>query len=93
LTLDQLASTAIDLRPKLLSRARELCGWRADLDAEDLVSVALLAMVAKPPSPRTVGELHHWLRTVIRNQAARAHRSQYGIAVVSYEAIQQARGE
>jgi DNA-directed RNA polymerase specialized sigma24 family protein len=79
-----MSVAAIALRPKLLLRARELCGQRADLDAEDLVGVALLALVAKPPNPKTPKELHHWLRTVLRNQAARAYRNMRGIEVVSW---------
>jgi DNA-directed RNA polymerase specialized sigma24 family protein len=88
-----MASTAIAFRPTLLLRARELCGRRADVDAEDLVATALLALVAKPPSPRTPGELNHWLRTVLRNQAALAHRNLHGATVVSLEAMQEARAQ
>jgi DNA-directed RNA polymerase specialized sigma24 family protein len=82
-----MAAAAIALRPELLMRARELCGQRADLDAEDLVGVALLAMVERPPHPRTPSELHRWLRTVMRNQAARAFRSMHGATVVNYDAF------
>jgi DNA-directed RNA polymerase specialized sigma24 family protein len=88
--LDQMASTALELRPALLSHARELTGRRADLDAEDLVSVALLAMVERPPHPRTPIELKHWLRTVLRNQAARTYRDLHGATFVTYEAVEEA---
>jgi len=64
---------------------------RVDVDAEDLVSIALLAMVEKPPSPKTETELCHWLRTVMRNQAARAYRDLRGTTFVSYEAIEERR--
>lgn len=66
-TLEEMSAAAIALRPKLLLRARELCGRRDDVDAEDLVGVALLALVAKPPNPKTPAQLHRWLRTVLRN--------------------------
>jgi DNA-directed RNA polymerase specialized sigma24 family protein len=85
-----MSVVAIALRPKLLLRARELTGWRADVDAEDLVSLALLAMVAKPPNPKTPAQLHHWLRTVLRNQAARSYRNMHGVEVVSWDALQEA---
>jgi DNA-directed RNA polymerase specialized sigma24 family protein len=84
-----MSAAAFALRPKLLLRARELCG-RRDVDAEDLVSVALLAMVEKPPSPRTETELLRWLRTVMRNLAARAYRDLHGATFVSYEVIRDA---
>lgn len=78
-------------RPNLLLRARELCGRRADVDAEDLVGVALLALVEKPPDPKTPAQLNHWLRVVLRNQAARAHRNLHGATFASYEAMQEAQ--
>jgi DNA-directed RNA polymerase specialized sigma24 family protein len=84
-----MSVAAIALRPQLLLRARELCGWRAEIDAEDLVSVALFAMVAKPPSPATPAQLHHWLRTVLRNQAARSHRNLHGVVLESWDARQE----
>jgi DNA-directed RNA polymerase specialized sigma24 family protein len=86
-----MSVAAIAVRPQLLLRARELCGRRADVDAEDLVGVALLALVAKPPNPRTAAQLHHWLRSVLRNQAARAYRNLHGATFVSYEGMQEAR--
>lgn len=86
-----MCAAAIALHPKLLWRARELCGRRADLDAEDLVGIALLALVAKPPNPKTPAQLHHWLRTVLRNQNVRQFRNLYGAVLVSYEGIQEAR--
>ena len=89
-TLEEMGTAAIALRPKLLLRARELCGWR-DVDAEDLVSIALLAMVEKPPRPRTEAEFLRWLRSVMRNQAARAYRDLRGATFVSYEGIQESR--
>ncbi len=89
-TLEEMSAAVIALRPKLLLRARELCG-RGDVDAEDLVSIALLAMVEKPPSPRTETELLRWLRTVMRNLAARAYRDLHGATFVSYEAMTERR--
>jgi DNA-directed RNA polymerase specialized sigma24 family protein len=85
-----MSAEAIALRPKLLLRARELCG-RRDVDAEDLVSIALLAMVEKPPDPRTQTDLLRWLRTVMRNLAARAYRDLHGATFVSYEALEERR--
>lgn len=85
-----MCAAAIALHPKLLWRARELCGRRADLDAEDLVGIALLALVAKPPHPKTPAQLHHWLRTVLRNKSAQAFRNLYGATFVSYEALEEA---
>ncbi len=90
-TAQQMADAAIALYPGLVLRARELCGRRAALDAEDLVSDALLALVAKPPNPKTPAQLHRWLRTVMRNQGARAYRNLHGATVVSYEGMQEAR--
>jgi|GEM_PF-6655898 len=86
-----MASTALELRPALLSHARELTGRRADLEADDLVSSAYLAMVVNPPDPQTLAQLNDWLRVVMRNVNARRHRNMHGATVVSYEAIQQAR--
>lgn len=86
-----MCASAIALRPKLLLRARELCGRRADVDAEDLVGVALLALVAKPPNPKNPAQLHHWLRTVMRNKAAQRIRDVHGATVVSLEGMQQLR--
>jgi DNA-directed RNA polymerase specialized sigma24 family protein len=86
-----MSVAAIAVRPQLLLRARELCGRRADVDAEDLVGVALLALVAKPPNPKTPAQLHRWLRTVLRNQGARAYRNLHGATFVSYEGMQEAR--
>jgi DNA-directed RNA polymerase specialized sigma24 family protein len=82
-----MSAAAIAFRPKLLQGARELTGQRADLDAEDLVGVALLAMVERPPHPKMPAELKHWLRTVLRNQAARPIRDRHGATLVSYEAV------
>lgn len=90
-TRDEMSASAIALRPKLLLRARELCGRRADVDAEDLVGVALLAMVVKPPEPETPAQLHHWLRSVLKNQAARSVRNLHGIRLESWEGRQEAR--
>ena len=59
-------------------RSRELCGRRAGVDAEDLVGIALLALVAKPPNPKTPAQLQRWLRTVLRNQNARRLRDLHG---------------
>jgi DNA-directed RNA polymerase specialized sigma24 family protein len=89
-TLEEMSAAAIALRPKLLLRARELCG-RRDVDAEDLVSVSYLAMVEKRPDPRTETELLRWLRTVMRNLAARAYRDLRGATFVSYEALEETR--
>lgn len=87
-----MSSAAITLYPKLLLRARELTGAsRADLDAEDLVGIALLAMVAKPPEPKTLSQLHHWLRTVLRNTNARRFRDLGDVELVSWDAIEEAR--
>jgi DNA-directed RNA polymerase specialized sigma24 family protein len=86
-----MSVAAIAFRPQLLLRARELCGRRADVDAEDLVGVALLALVAKPPNPKTPAQLQRWLRTVLRNQGARAYRNLQGATFVSYEGMQEAR--
>jgi DNA-directed RNA polymerase specialized sigma24 family protein len=84
-----MSEAAMALRPQLLLRARELTGQRADLDAEDLVASALLTMVAKPPAAATASKLHHWLRTVMRNQNARAFRDLRGAEILSVEAIQE----
>jgi hypothetical protein len=65
-----MSAAAIALRPKLLLRARELCG-RRDVDAEDLVSIALLAMVEKPPSPRTETECSGAVEHAFENRTAR----------------------
>ena len=86
-----MASSALELRPALLSHARELTGRRADLEADDLVSSAYLALVVKPPDPKTLAQLNHWLRVVMRNLNARRHRNMRGATTVSYEAIQEAR--
>jgi DNA-directed RNA polymerase specialized sigma24 family protein len=86
-----MSVAAIAFQPKLLLRARELCGRRAGVDAEDLVALSYLAMVAKPPRPKSSVELHRWLRTVLRNQSARAYRNLHGATFVSYEAMQEAR--
>jgi DNA-directed RNA polymerase specialized sigma24 family protein len=83
-----MAARAVALRPQLLARARELTGGR-DADAEDLVAVAYLAMVERPPRPSSPAQLKHWLRTVIRNQHARSYRDVDGAETVSYEAIQE----
>jgi len=63
------------------------------MDAEDLVGIALLAMVAKPPDPKTPGQLHHWLRTVMWGQNARRFREFNGVEVVSWDALQEARAQ
>jgi len=42
-------------------------------------------------SPRTPAQLHRWLRTVLRNQAARAFRSMHGTTVLSYDVLNDAR--
>jgi len=85
-----MAAQAVALRPQLLKRALELCG-RRDADAEDLVQDAYLAMIAKPPSPRTPSQLKHWLRSVMRNQQARAYRARRGVETVSLDVLQEAR--
>ena len=86
-----MSVAAIAFRPKLLLRARELCGRRADVDAEDLVGLSYLAMVATPPHPTSPAQLHRWLRTVMRNAGARAYRNLHGATFVSYEGMQEAR--
>ncbi len=91
LTREEMTAQAIALRPKLLKRASELVGPRSYADAEDLVGVVYLAMVERPPTPSNSSQLNHWLRTVLRNQAALAYRNLYGAVVVSYEAIQETR--
>jgi DNA-directed RNA polymerase specialized sigma24 family protein len=82
---------AIALRPKLLLRAHELYGFR-DADAEDAVGDVYLAFFRKPPSPRTPAQLHHWLRSVLRNQRAAALRNRYrgaeDITIESLDALQ-----
>jgi len=80
-----MSATAIALRPQLLMPARELCGDRADLDAEDLVGRALLVMCEKTRDPQTPAELHHWLRTVMRNQNAKTSRDLRGVQFESWE--------
>jgi hypothetical protein len=35
-------------------------------------------------------QLHHWLRTVLRNQAARRIRDLHGAEFVSWDALQEA---
>jgi DNA-directed RNA polymerase specialized sigma24 family protein len=86
-----MAAAAIAFRPQLLMRARELCGRRADLDAEDLVGAALLAMVAKPPSPKTQTQLLHWMRRVVFRLNANAYRNRCGVELESWDAIQEAQ--
>jgi|SRR5579859_982192 len=90
-TVQQMADAAIALYPGLVLRARELRGRRADVDAEDLVGVALLALVAKPPNPKTPAQLHHWLRTVMWGQNARRFREFHGATFVSLEGLEEAR--
>ena len=67
-------AAAIDFRPKLLARARNLCGGRWSVDAEDLVGDAYLTFFTKPPEPRTASQLLNWFRTVMRNRNARRFR-------------------
>ncbi len=68
-------------------RARELCGDRADLDAEDLVGRALLQMVEKPPSPENSQQLDRWRRTVIFRLNANAFRDLHGVEFVTWGPI------
>jgi DNA-directed RNA polymerase specialized sigma24 family protein len=86
-----MCASAIALRPQLVKRARELCGPRADRDAEDLVGIALLVMVARPPVAADVTKLHHWLRRVMWTQNARGFREFRGAVVLSYEGLEEAR--
>lgn len=72
-----MVDTAVALRPKLLMRALELCGGHQHI-AEDLVQDVYLALVRKPPTPRTPAQLHHWLRSVLRNIDARRWRALHG---------------
>jgi DNA-directed RNA polymerase specialized sigma24 family protein len=82
--------------PKLPLRALEFHGGRV-ADAEDAVSDVFLALVRKPPSPRTPGQLHHWLRSVLRNQrASRLRRLFVGtdnLEIVSLDTLQGWRGD
>ena len=57
---------AISLRRQLLARAFQLTHNRCD--AEDLVQDVYLALVRRPPRPRTPAALHSWLRTVLKNR-------------------------
>ncbi|MFI5282499.1 MAG: hypothetical protein ACHQ0J_05155 [Candidatus Dormibacterales bacterium] len=82
-----MSVTAIAMRPELLMRARELCGDRADLDAEDLVGCALLRMCEKPPDPQSDEQLLHWLRTVIFRLNANAYRDLRGAEFVTWEEL------
>ena len=82
-----MAATAIALQPQLLLRARELCGRRAGIDAEDLVGLAFLSMIERPPHPKTPSQLKHWLRTV----AARLIRDLHGVTFESWEAVGERR--
>ncbi len=86
-----MTAEAMAIYPQLLERARELCGPRASVEAEDLVGVALLEMVRRPPSCTTPDHLRRWLRTVMRNKRARAFRDRAGVQFASYEAIVEAR--
>jgi DNA-directed RNA polymerase specialized sigma24 family protein len=70
----------------LLLRARELCGSRADVDAEDLLGDTYLKLVAKPPSPKTALQLKHWMRTVMLRIWLNVREREGELEVVSYEA-------
>jgi DNA-directed RNA polymerase specialized sigma24 family protein len=76
-----------------LSSDPKRAGRRADLDAEDLVGIALLAMVAKPPNPKAPAQLHHWLRTVMWAQNARRFREFHRVEVVSWDGLQESRAQ
>jgi DNA-directed RNA polymerase specialized sigma24 family protein len=65
-----MTEAAIALRPKLFKRALELYGLR-DADAEDAVGDVYLAFFLKPPSPKTLTQLHHWMRSVLFKQRAK----------------------
>jgi DNA-directed RNA polymerase specialized sigma24 family protein len=88
----EMVEIAVGLRPKLLLRALELCGGRR-ADAEDDVAEVYLALVRKPPAPRTPAQLHHWLRTVLQRQRDTRLRKDYkleeaGVVFVSLDVLQ-----
>ena len=65
------------MRPQLMMRARELCGHRAELDAEDLLQDVYLKFVEKTPDPRGATQLKHWLRTVMLRKHVDAQRRRH----------------